>query len=213
MSKRNKVEEVIKLYNELSGFSPANIEALDLMADLMLDNQRYNDATYFVTKGLESDRGNPKRWNRLAQMYVGLGQKQEAEAAYVTALKKSNNHYVYVNGYAQLLINDLRYDKAENIFLKGLKDAESEAYLLPFYALFQAKIRRDVPRAKILFLTALKYKDSEFYIRNLKMFAEFLESLGEGKVAKRYRMLAEEREDPGFILEALREREQKQKKQ
>jgi tetratricopeptide (TPR) repeat protein len=86
---------------------------------------RYEQAITFVRKSLEVQHDQPQVWGLRAELYEDLGQYQQAEESYQTAINLSASPEITAE-YADLLVKLRRLDDAEKVLHDALSNGRQD---------------------------------------------------------------------------------------
>jgi tetratricopeptide (TPR) repeat protein len=112
------------------GRDAENANAVELLAQLLLDQNRMTEAVPLLEQSLSQDP-NGNLYNQLGDAYTRMGDLPHAEEAYRQAVQLEPDRVRHIRGLAQSLFGQERYDEAlaEYRRLVGLRPDNADAYL------------------------------------------------------------------------------------
>jgi tetratricopeptide (TPR) repeat protein len=132
----NEHEKAEQALRNLLDREPANEEALDEYARLLLDSGRASEAIARLEKGL-GPSSDPKLYGLLGDAYSQEKQNAQAEQAYRQAVTLNPDEPAYRQGLAQALFSEEKYDEAltqyQRLVEMDPKDPESYLRLAQIY--------------------------------------------------------------------------------
>lgn len=130
-----------------------NAEALKILAEIALREERHDDAVECLQRFIKSHPKDSFGYAALGSFYNKLGKHREAILQYEKLLRLHPNHPTGIHGLAKTYENDGQYDKARQVLAASIQSGNE----IPHVALVHAKLELEAKRTDEAIAILLKH--------------------------------------------------------